>query len=158
MPRRLLPLLLAALVSVAGCTTVSSAPAPDTAPSRRPLAPEPAVRPSVLQDPVREPSARAALVRTGHKQPKESDSAAAPRRSLQPGRRPVPAVPPRAAAPAAPPVRHARPERRPPVRHPAPRPRPASRPPVAVGMPDLCRQADGVAAVAIVQLCQDSFG
>ncbi|MEW2515199.1 hypothetical protein [Streptomyces sp. NPDC046870] len=154
MPRRLLPLLVAALVTVAGCTSVDPGPAPGAARARRTLAPGTAVRPSVLQEPVRTPSGYAALVRTGHG-PRAS---AGPRRNPGTGRAPVPAVPPRVVAPAAPPVRHPRPERRRPVRHPDRRPRPASRPPAAVRMRDLCRQADGVTAPEIARLCHDTFG
>ncbi|MGV9757930.1 hypothetical protein ACWDUC_19175 [Streptomyces tricolor] len=158
MSRRLLPLLAAALMSVAGCTTVSSAPAPDAARPRHSLAPGTAVRPSVLQEPVREPHGQAALVRTGHAHREKPGATAPPRRAPGPVRRPVPAAPPRAAAPAAPPARRPRPEHRPPARHPAPRPRPASRPPAAVHMRDLCRRADGVAAPEIVRLCRDAWG
>ncbi|MEW2288127.1 hypothetical protein [Streptomyces sp. NPDC047841] len=152
MPRRLLPLLVAALVTVAGCATVD--PVPDTARPRRSLAPDTVVRPSVLQEPVRAPSGHAALVRTGH----GPRSSAGPRRNPGTGRVPVPAAPPRAVAPAAPPVRRPRPERRGPVRHPVRRPRPASRPPAAVRMRDLCRQADGVTTPEIARLCHDTFG
>ncbi|MET8563692.1 hypothetical protein ABZV75_25060 [Streptomyces flaveolus] len=150
MPRRLLPLLVAALVTVAGCTTVSSGPPPETARPRRSLVADTAVRPSVVQEPVAVPSGYAALVRTGH----------GPRSSAGPRRRPgpVPAAPPRAVAPAAPPVRHPRPERRTPVRRPVRRPRPAFRPPAAVRMRDLCRQAEGVTTPEIARLCHDTFG
>ncbi|WP_234317280.1 hypothetical protein [Streptomyces sp. NRRL WC-3744] len=154
MPRRLLPLLVAALVTVAGCTTVSSVPPPDAARPRRSLAPDTAVRPSVLQEPVAAPSGYAALVRTGH----GPRSSAGPRRGHRTGPGPVPASPPRAVAPAAPPVRHPRPEHRTPVRRPVRRPRPASRPPAAVRMRDLCRQADGVTTPEIARLCHDTFG
>ncbi|KMS88337.1 hypothetical protein ACZ91_26685 [Streptomyces regensis] len=135
-------------MTVAGCTTVSSVPPPDAARPRRSLAPDTAVRPSVLQEPVAAPSGYAALVRTGH----------GPRRSHRTGPGPVPAAPPRAVAPAAPPVRHPRPEHRTPVRRPVRRPRPASRPPAAVRMRDLCRQADGVTTPEIARLCHDTFG
>ncbi|MFE1198920.1 hypothetical protein ACFW6E_40345 [Streptomyces olivaceoviridis] len=154
MPRRLLPLLVAALVTVAGCTTVSSGPVPDAARPRRSLAPDAVVRPPVPQEPAGTPSGDAALVRTGH----GPRSSAGPRRSTGTGRAPVPAAPPRAVAPAAPPVRHPRPARRTPVRHPVRRPRPASRPPAAVRMRDLCRQADGVTTPEIARLCHDMFG
>ncbi|WP_225811209.1 hypothetical protein [Streptomyces spinosus] len=153
MPRRLLPLLVAALVTVAGCTTVDPGPAPDAARPRRSLAPGTVVRPPVPQEPVRVPSGHAALVRTGH----GPRSSAGARRNPGTGRVPAPAAPPRAVAPAAPPVRHPRPERRRPVRHPDRRPRPVSRPP-AVRMRDLCRQADGVTAPEIARLCHDTFG
>ncbi|WP_229896025.1 hypothetical protein [Streptomyces cinerochromogenes] len=155
MPRRLLPLLAAALMGLAGCTTVSSAPAPDAAHPRQSLAPATAVRPSVLQEPLREPSGKAALVRTGHAHRNRPGPAAAPRRNPGPGRAPVSAPPRRAAAP---PARHPRPERRPPARRPAPRPRPAPRKPPTDQMRALCRQADGVAAPGIVKLCHDTFG
>ncbi|MFG3009731.1 hypothetical protein ACGFZB_04600 [Streptomyces cinerochromogenes] len=160
MPRRLLPLLAAALMGLAGCTTVSSAPAPapDAARPRQSLAPDTAVRPSVIQEPLREPSGKAALVRTGHAHRNRPGPGAAPRRNPGAGRAPVPAPPPRAVTPAAPPARHPRPERRPPVRRPAPRPRPAPRQPPTDHMRELCRQADGVAAPGIVKLCHDTFG
>ncbi|MEV5387626.1 hypothetical protein [Streptomyces sp. NPDC052721] len=154
MPRRLLPLLVAALVTVAGCTTVSSDPLPDAARPRRSLAPDTVVRPSVVHEPVAAPSGHAALVRTGH----GPRSSAGPRRSSGTGRGPVSAAPPRAVAPAAPPVRHPRPERRSPVRHPVRRPRPASWPPAAAHMRDLCRQADGVTTPEVARLCHDTFG
>ncbi|WP_307787266.1 MULTISPECIES: hypothetical protein [Streptomyces] len=153
MSRRLLPLLVAALMSVAGCTTVSSRPTPGAAPERHPAA-----RPSVLQAPPREPSARAALVRTGHGRPAGHGTAAEHTRNPGPGRRRVPATPPRAQAPAAPPVLRHRPERPPVRRRPAPRPRPASRRPAVTHMRDLCRQADGVAAPEIARLCHDTYG
>ncbi|WP_258056011.1 hypothetical protein [Streptomyces sp. Ru62] len=154
MPRRLLPLLVAALVTVAGCTTVSSAPGPDAARPRRSPAPDTVVRPPVLQEPAEVPSGHAALVRTGP----GPRSSAGPRRRPATGRQPVPAAPPRAVVPAAPPVRRPRPERRAPVRGPVRRPRPASRPPAAVRMRDLCRQADGVTTPEIARLCHDTFG
>ncbi|WP_234335771.1 hypothetical protein [Streptomyces sp. NRRL S-1022] len=155
MPRRLLPLFAAALLGLAGCTTVSSAP--DTARSRPSLAPGAAVRPSVLQEPLRAPSGTSALVRTGRARPGEHRAATAPGRT-GPVRGPVAAPRPRAAAPAAPPVRHPRPGRRTPVRRHAPRPRPAPRLPADARMRDLCRQADGVADARIVRLCHDTFG
>ncbi|MFJ4522036.1 hypothetical protein ACIP4Y_14025 [Streptomyces sp. NPDC088810] len=157
MSRRLLPLLAAALMGLAGCTTVSSVPPPDTARSRPSLAPDTVVRPSVPQEPVRAPSGKAALVRTGRAHPDKHRSAA-PRRQPGPVGVPVAAPRSRAVAPAAPPVRHPRPERRPPVRRPARRPRPVPRPPAAARMRDLCRQADGVAEPPIVRLCHDTFG
>ncbi|WP_237547088.1 hypothetical protein, partial [Streptomyces sp. SID161] len=73
MPRRLLPLLVAALVCLAGCTTVSSRPTPGSAPPR-----DVAVRPSVLTASPIEASARTALVRTGHGHRPRPDSAAGP--------------------------------------------------------------------------------
>ncbi|WP_225827453.1 hypothetical protein [Streptomyces naphthomycinicus] len=163
MPRRFLPLLVV-LVSVAGCTVVSSAPTPESVPVRRSPVPETAARPSVLQDPVREPSARAALVRTGQGHTHESGAASVSRHGARPGRGPVPAPPPRRAAAAAPPVRsprparHTRPGHRPPAHRQAPRARPASRPPAAISMRDLCRQADGVAVPELVRLCHAGFG
>lgn len=141
-------------MSVAGCTTVSSAQAPDTARSRRFLVPDAAVRPSVLTAPVSEPAGHAALVRTGPERTHRPRPAAAPRRGPVPVRAARLVPPPRTAAPAAPPVRHPRPQRRPPARHPVPRPRPTA----TVGMRDVCREADGVAAPEIVQLCHDVFG
>ncbi|MFF8732390.1 hypothetical protein ACF073_38910 [Streptomyces sp. NPDC015171] len=156
MPRRLLPLLVAALISAAGCTTVSSAPAPGPAP-RSPAA-GPVVRPTVLRAPVKEPSAYAALVRTGRDRPAGPAEPAAPGRGRRPAPALVPPAPSRAAAPAAPPVRHPRPERRTPVRRPAQRRGPAARPAATLTMRDLCGQADGLAAPGVVQLCHDAFG
>ncbi|MEU6593972.1 hypothetical protein ABZ923_32975 [Streptomyces sp. NPDC046881] len=157
MPRRLLPLFAAALMGLAGCTTVSSVPPPDTARSRPSLTPGTVVRPSVLQEPLRAPSGKSALVRTGRARPDGHRAATAPRRP-GPVRVPAAAPRPRAAVPAPPPVRHPRPERRTPARRPAPRPRPASRPPAAARMRELCRQADGVADPRIVRLCHDAYG
>ncbi|WP_245231998.1 hypothetical protein [Streptomyces lavenduligriseus] len=57
MPRRLLPLVVAALVSVAGCTTVNPAPQPGAAGSRRALPPDAETRPSALRAPVGAPPA-----------------------------------------------------------------------------------------------------
>ncbi|WP_405445638.1 hypothetical protein OG350_05050 [Streptomyces achromogenes] len=153
MPRRLLPLVVAALVSVAGCTTVDPVPHPGAAGSRRALPPDTAERPSVLRAPVSEPATGAALVRTGDRQPDRPGPQARTRGPAS-GGGPASAAPRTApAAPATPP----RAERRSPVRHPAPRPRTASRPPTAV-MRDLCRRADGVAASEIVRLCRESYG
>lgn len=143
-------------MGLAGCTTVSPVPPPDAARTRPSLAPGTAVRPSVLQDPVRAPSDKAALVRTGPSHPAEHRSAGAPGRRPGSVRAPAAGPRPRAVAPAAPPERHPR-RRRPPGRHPAPRPRPATRPPTAA-MRDLCRQADGVAEPRIVRLCHDTYG
>ncbi|MFH9673029.1 hypothetical protein ACH4L5_12295 [Streptomyces sp. NPDC017405] len=150
MPRRLLPLLVAALVSVAGCTTVSPAAPPDAG-ARRAQTSGPAATPSGLPAPVRESRSGAALVRTGHGGP---DRAARPPRDSASHDRPAPAGPPRATIPAAPRARAERPERRAPVRQRLPRPRPSA----AARMRDLCRRADGMASPAIVRLCRDTFG
>ncbi|MFF5327928.1 hypothetical protein [Streptomyces rubradiris] len=152
MPRRLLPLVVAALVSVAGCTTVDPAPHPGAAGSRRALPPDAAARPSVPRTPASEPAAGAALVRTGDGPPGRPGPAARTRGPVS-GGGPAPAVP--RTAPAAP-APQPRAKRRPPA-GPAPRPRTASRPPAAV-MRDLCRRADGVAAPEIVRLCRETYG
>ncbi|MFF7091136.1 hypothetical protein ACFY9A_01910 [Streptomyces rubradiris] len=153
MPRRLLPLVVAALVSVAGCTTVDPAPHPGAAGSRRPLPPDAAARPSALRAPVSEPDTGAALVRTGDGHPGRPPGTAARTRGPASGGGPAPAAP--RTAPDAP-APQPRGKRRPPA-HPAPRPRTASRPP-AVVMRDLCRRADGVAAPEIVRLCHETYG
>ncbi|MGW8697937.1 hypothetical protein ACWGOK_13590 [Streptomyces eurythermus] len=153
MPRRLLPLVVAALVSVAGCTTVNPAPQPGAAGSRRPLPPDAETRPSALRAPVSEPATGAALVRTGDRHSDRPGPAARTRESAS-GGGPAPAAP--RTTPAAP-APQPRAKRRPPVRHQAPRPRTASRPPAAV-MRDLCRRADGVAAPEIVRLCRETYG
>ncbi|MFC5654794.1 hypothetical protein [Streptomyces nogalater] len=154
MPRRLLPLVVAVLVSVAGCTTVNPAPHPGAAGSRRALPPDAPGRPSVLQVPVSEPATEEALVRTGDGRPDRPAPAA---RTPAPafGGGPAPAAPGRVTPAVPAPLPRA--ERRAPARHPAPHRRTASRPPAAV-MRDLCRQADGVAAPEIVRLCHETYG
>ncbi|MFF8999810.1 hypothetical protein ACF1GW_14740 [Streptomyces achromogenes] len=154
MPRRLLPLVVAAaLVSVAGCTTVDPVPRPGAAGSRSALPPDTAARPSVLRAPVSEPATGVALVRTGDRHPDRPGPEARTRGPAS-GGGPAPAAP--RTTPAAPAPRP-RAERHSPVRHRAPRPRTASRPPAAV-MRDLCRRADGVAASEIVRLCRETYG
>ncbi|MFH9401150.1 hypothetical protein [Streptomyces sp. NPDC017638] len=152
MPRRLLPLVVAALVSVAGCTTVTPGPDPAPAGSRRALPPNAPAVPSVLRAPAGDPADRAALVRTGKGHPDRPGPAARTRGPASGA--PASAAPPPAAAP---PARAPRAEHRPSGRHPAPRPRTVSRPPAAV-MRDLCRRADGVAAPEVVRLCRKTYG
>ncbi|MFF1403921.1 hypothetical protein [Streptomyces sp. NPDC058294] len=162
MSRRLLPLLVAALVSVAGCTTVRPGALPDPARSQRPFAPDAAAAPSAVRAPLSPPSGPAALVRTGPGHREAHAPAAAPERKAAPGSRTAPvrgAMPavPRRAWPTAPRAHHPRPWRRSPVRHPAPRPRHVHRPPME-RMRDVCRRADGVAAPDIVRLCHATYG
>ncbi|MFF4710535.1 hypothetical protein ACFY2V_03880 [Streptomyces eurythermus] len=153
MPRRLLPLVVAALVSVAGCTTVNPAPRPKAAGSRHALPPDAEARPSPLRAPVSEPGTGAALVRTGDRHSGRPGPASRTRGSAS-GGGPAPAAP--RTTPAAPAPRP-RAERHPAVRRPVPGPRTVSRPPAAV-MRDLCRRADGVAAPGVVRLCRETYG
>ncbi|MFJ7151460.1 hypothetical protein ACIQVT_25250 [Streptomyces sp. NPDC100445] len=161
MPRRLLPLLLAALVSVAGCTTVRPGALPDAARSQRPFAPDAAVTSSALDVPLSPPTGPAALVRTGPGHGKEHAPAAAPERSgaprgdSAPARVVVPAAPHRVRP--APRAHRPHPRRRAAVRHRAPHFRPAHRPPTE-RMRELCRRADGVAAPDVVRLCHATYG
>ncbi|MEV4336874.1 hypothetical protein [Streptomyces sp. NPDC049590] len=154
MPRRLLPLVIAALVSVAGCTIVNPGSHPAPAGSRRALPSGAAAGPSVLRAPVSDPATGAALVRTGDKRPGRPGPAA---RTPGPASARGPAAAGSSRAAPSAPAPHPRAKRRSPVRHPVPRPRTASRPPTAV-MRDLCRRADGVAAPEIVRLCRETYG
>ncbi|MEU2222964.1 hypothetical protein [Streptomyces sp. NPDC018347] len=152
MSPRLLPLLLAALVSVAGCTTVTPGSPPDAAGTALPA--DATVRAPAPRSPAHEPSPRTALVRTGHGHPDRPGPTAS--RGAASGAGPGRAAPPRSTGPAAPPSRH--PERRSPAGRPAHRARPASRPSGADRMSDLCRQADRMAAPKLARLCHDTYG
>lgn len=169
MRRRIVTLVALALLSTAGCTSVTPHVDPDHLPPRQSLAPAGGEAPSPVasRPPAVQPSARDALVKssTSKTKPKGKKGMKAEKK-----------VPPRRAAPAV--ADHTRPAPappRPPVhRAPAP-PRPAAqcperRPDPVVLRPTqprprqtydgrvACRMANGVADPALVALCRQQIG
>lgn len=163
-PPRPLTLLLLALLSITGCTTVT----PDAPPADG----RPGVRASLAADgpasptPVTQvqPSSRSALVRTEHRPPRRGPKAARTHRHrpVRPVRRAPGVIPPTRRVPHARVVpqhreasrTHARPQRHRP-RPQAPRVRPQPR---QGQMRQLCRRANGVTAPGIVDLCRRTWG
>jgi hypothetical protein len=173
---RFLPLLFLLALGASGCTTV--APAPLGVHDHRPV-PRASFGASTappMRAPAHQPSGHSALVRTRrHLEPARQRPQVRPE---QRGRAPV--APPRDSAapggsaprlaarrPAAQPPAPGRAERpaprerprhvRPPSR-PEPRPKPVPPQPDADRMRELCRQAEGIAAPGVVNLCHSHFG
>ncbi|MFE6164208.1 hypothetical protein ACFQ7F_35420 [Streptomyces sp. NPDC056486] len=169
MHHRIMTLAALALLSTAGCASVTPGAAPDRLPPRQSLAPTGGKVPVPLESrsPAVQPSARDALVESSTGKPRgergrevskdTEDKEVTPHRE-EPAAvdhtRPAPA-PPRPPVHRAPPPRPAaqRPQQRPePV---APRP---ARPRPTYDGKVVCRMADGVADPATVALCRDQLG
>ncbi|MGW5868665.1 hypothetical protein ACWFRJ_41685 [Streptomyces sp. NPDC055239] len=163
MHRRIIAFVALALLSTAGCASVTPGADPDRLPPRQSLAPTGGKVPSPIESrsPAVQPSARDALVESGTSKPqgRKAHTAAdakevAPRREATAGvghKRPAPA-PPRAPVHRAPaPARSTvqRPE------HVAPRP---VLPRQTYDGKVVCRMADGVVDPATVELCRDQLG
>lgn len=165
MRHRIVTLVALALLSTAGCTSVTPHVDPDHLPPRQPLAPAGGEAPSPLESrsPAVQPPARDALVKSSTGKPKAK------------GRKNTKAnnSPPRRAESAV--VDHTRPAPAPsrPQANRAPAPRPAAQQPERHAAPVAprsipsrkaydgkvaCRMAEGVAAPALVSLCRDQFG
>ncbi|MFF1698117.1 hypothetical protein ACFVXC_31620 [Streptomyces sp. NPDC058257] len=167
MHRRIITFVALALLSTAGCASVTPGADPDRLPPGRSLAPTGGTAPSPIasRSPAVQPSARDALVESstgkprGRKAEKVTAAKEATRRREEPAavghKRPAPA-PPRPPVHRAPaPARST--AQRPPQR-PAPvAPRPA-RPRQTYDGKVVCRMADGVADPATVALCRDQLG
>lgn len=156
MRRRFVTLVVLALLSTAGCTSVAPRPAPSLKPAGGQA---PASREA--HAPATQPSARDALVRSGTGRPKSKedrkDAEPPPRRQAAAAdREPPPTPPPRA------PVQRAAPPPQPVTQRPERRPKPAApRPPRQRKTYDgkiVCDMAKGVTDPTTVALCRGSLG